>query len=1020
MKQVYEIFKIRPNEQRPAALLVGLMLFTAAGSAIGGNATEALFFARFGVALLPTMYIILGLFTFVTTLAITALMGRIPRQRLYVALPFLLGFALVAERLVVLFNIRWFFAVMWLGMNVINSLQGLMTWGLASAACDTRQAKRLFPLFSAGGILGTVLGGLVTPPLATWLHSENLLLLWAGTMFISYLLGRALTGGAPAAQAPSHTGQPGVIDEMQRGFQFVRRSPIMQWIAYSSILFSVCFYALALPFSRQVTAQLPNADQLAGFLGVFQGLYTGAALLASLFLANRTFARFGVMPMMLLFPLIYLAGFTALAVYAPFAMLVAVRFIQMAYLNGIAETAWQASFNVVPPELRDQVRAFINGVPAQAGTFLAGLILLIGDAALDAQQLYLVGLVTAIGLVYIIWRAGRAYTQALVEALHAGQPHVFFGAGRALGGFPSDATAIPVVLRGLADPDVSLRRVAAEIASHLPLPEVVKALTGALEDDDASVRVAALKGLGQAGATAALLEIAASLSDPEPEVRETAVGALSQLAASPRGLVKHVEPLLSDPEPPVRAQAALALFCAANHARAKEILHAMAGDSSPKVRARAVQALGECGDESAFGLVMSALDDPLPVVRKAAGPALVGVNPTAAMPHLIQHLQDEDASVRRVLAESLGTIGAPALDPLVAALSDSKTEDGALMALGYLPTQPAAERIRTYALASAQAALCYYRLAVGLAQKYGSNINGDGSIHLLVDSLRDRGNRGGMNALRALGLVTRREAIAAAVENLRSRQAGQRANALETLEALGEREIVRPLLVLWENEENTPAPLPEGWLNDLLDDPHPWLRACAVMVSARGGDPALLEKVKRMSGDEEDEFVRALAANMSAGGGVMDTLATLSIMERIIFLRRVPLFTELSPSDLKQVAAIASEVLFTDGQVIARQNDLGTEMYIIVSGEVRVLIETEGQKGSRQVARRGTGEVVGEMSIISQEPRSATLVAEGPVRALCISQRQFEGILRERPETSLALLRTLCQRLKEANERVAV
>lgn len=85
-------------------LLVGLMLFTAAGSALGSNATEALFFARFGVELLPTMYIILGLFTFVTSMVITTLMGRLAKQKLYVALPFVLGFALVGEWLVIPLN----------------------------------------------------------------------------------------------------------------------------------------------------------------------------------------------------------------------------------------------------------------------------------------------------------------------------------------------------------------------------------------------------------------------------------------------------------------------------------------------------------------------------------------------------------------------------------------------------------------------------------------------------------------------------------------------------------------------------------------------------------------------------------------------------------------------------------------------------------------------------------------------------------------------------------------------------
>jgi len=72
----------------------------------------------------------------------------------------------------------------------------------------------------------------------------------------------------------------------------------------------------------------------------------------------------------------------------------------------------------------------------------------------------------------------------------------------------------------------------------------------------------------------------------------------------------------------------------------------------------------------------------------------------------------------------------------------------------------------------------------------------------------------------------------------------------------------------------------------------------------------------------------------------------------------------------------------------------------------------------REVARRHPGDYVGEMAIISREPRIATLIADGAVRVLCISQKQFEGIMRERPEISLAVMRILCQRLKEASNGV--
>jgi len=97
----------------------------------------------------------------------------------------------------------------------------------------------------------------------------------------------------------------------------------------------------------------------------------------------------------------------------------------------------------------------------------------------------------------------------------------------------------------------------------------------------------------------------------------------------------------------------------------------------------------------------------------------------------------------------------------------------------------------------------------------------------------------------------------------------------------------------------------------------------------------------------------------------METLATLSIIERILFLRRVRLFSDLPPNELKQVAAITNEQYYLDGEMIARQGEPGEEMYIIVSGEVRV---TSGEAGHAAVelARRGPGDYVGEMAIISQ------------------------------------------------------
>ncbi|MEW6404202.1 MAG: cyclic nucleotide-binding domain-containing protein, partial [Chloroflexota bacterium] len=171
--------------------------------------------------------------------------------------------------------------------------------------------------------------------------------------------------------------------------------------------------------------------------------------------------------------------------------------------------------------------------------------------------------------------------------------------------------------------------------------------------------------------------------------------------------------------------------------------------------------------------------------------------------------------------------------------------------------------------------------------------------------------------------------------------------------------------------------------------------------------------------EDDDAWIRdcALFAAHKLGVRTMENLATLSLMERILFFKRVPLFAGLSSTDLKQVAAIAQEESFGDGDLIARQDEIGDVMFIIVSGEVRVIASSENKQV--ELARRGAGEYVGEMALISKEPRMASLAAVGNVRALCLDQKSFEYLLRDRPDVSLSVIRVLCERLKEVTQAIS-
>ena len=143
----------------------------------------------------------------------------------------------------------------------------------------------------------------------------------------------------------------------------------------------------------------------------------------------------------------------------------------------------------------------------------------------------------------------------------------------------------------------------------------------------------------------------------------------------------------------------------------------------------------------------------------------------------------------------------------------------------------------------------------------------------------------------------------------------------------------------------------------------------------------------------------------------MDTLKTVSILERIMLLREIPIFADLSPEDLKHLAEIAHEEWYPQNTTIFQQGDEGHMMFVIVEGHVQVVRNTDGK--DQIWAERGPGDFVGEMAIIESAPRSATLRTQSEVRILAIDDETFKGILRERPDVSFAVMRSISRRLRE-------
>jgi len=794
------------------------------------------------------------------------------------------------------------------------------------------------------------------------------------------------------------------LSDIQQGYLFVRSSKLMRLWSIAAVLFSILWFSLLLPFSRLSAQQFPDANNLASFFGVFTGLQTGAALLLSLFVTNRLFARYGLINMLLIYPMIYFSGFAILVVFPLFPVVISARFTQLSWSQGVAEPAYQVSLNTVPDARRDQVRAFIAAVPAQAGVIISGILLAVGDQALSQQQLYLIGLVTAVLCTLNVWRAKAAYRGALEAALLRGQPHVFSSDEIPFGGFPHDPASLDVVSSGLQSPDPGIRRLCVEILGQMVYPVHIDRIVAMLGDTDRYVRLASLQALTTLKAVPARTDVKACLSDPVPEIRIQATISLNALAEGSLELLEPLRKLLDDPDLRVRVCAANLLARAGDPTMVHRVLLPLAKGSDAGMRRQALLALGEywaasdADTEVIVQAISAGLSDPVASVRRAAADAIQ--TPTPAFTQmLIPVLGDENDAVRAAAAAAIGRIGGPALEQTLAALDEPELEAGALLALERLSTDESADMIRAYLAEKVQKALRDEALGFSFVP------NGEKRLSLLVESLHWRAEEQATLAMRAAGLLGDRETVKLGLDNLQSQDPEQRAYALEILDTIREAPTIRPLFSLWEPDATQPSSSNSHW-QAVLEHEDSWVRLCAAFAAKQQTDPQINKSLERMQHNDPNDLVRVTATLL--GGDELETLQTLTFMERIVFLRGVPLFVDFPPADLMQVASIATERYFPDGAVITSEGDIGDEMYIIVSGDVRVIADPD-----IELAVRKPGEYVGEIAIISREPRIATLVASGEVRTLCIDQRQFEGILRERPATSLAVIRVLSNRLKE-------
>jgi CRP-like cAMP-binding protein/HEAT repeat protein len=546
------------------------------------------------------------------------------------------------------------------------------------------------------------------------------------------------------------------------------------------------------------------------------------------------------------------------------------------------------------------------------------------------------------------------------------------------------------------------------------------------------------------------------LNDPAPVARACALDALAK-TNQPRFL-PSIAPSLQDPDDSVRLSATLALeHYVQNQPQALPILlqnaERLLQDPVERIRTATIGMLAHSRSPEAYPLITRAMSDPSVQVREFAAENATKLGEKLTS-ELLQSLQTPTISAqqKRMLAAVLCRINPRQYGSLVDEQIQSEIQQAyqcaaQLHALHNLPTTPGLMVLRAILHELKEQALtsAFYLLTARHDEK---------SVRRIVTSLNSHESRTISNASEALESLSGAEMARLIIplyenkpEEIAQINASQWGatpanNTSATLRAMLETPAsewiqafaLYALAELYKDagkevkvEDALPKRRP-SLLDKLLDDtPPPQPETAPPAPTPLELTSAELTAILNRAQTDENPQIQsaALAAQTILKGKSASPLerknmgASLSVIERIIFLKQVSFFQGMSIDQLKVLASICEEELIPAGTSIFQEGDSGGTLYVVVDG--RISIEREGErKGSIvRLAAMEPRSSFGEMSLFENSPRSASAVAIEDSLVLKLSVAPLVVLMRQYPDMSLELIKVLSLRMREAKDQIS-
>jgi len=973
-------------------VLSGFLIATA--NTFGSSLAAAQFLSSQGGQGIATYYIVFALVSIPAWAIYSRFIDRGSRAALLQR--YLLVMALATALLIAISYQGGVIAVyaLYVGISMLEqllfSLYMVMLTDYLTAREMTRYSTRVTVSLSAGAMVGGLLAGVLADRIILfWLLFGMPFMLMGCFAHLVWLARRWRPAGEWAAM-----GEGSVRDSLLGIGRILRRVGIAALLSVAVFLNIATQCVSEYMVFGIYAKEFPDEQALASFFGLMSGALNLAAVLIGLGLTGPLMRRLGVARMNLFFPVSLAISFIVMLASPVLVVAMFAHVVYDGFSNNVDAPVMAVNYNAVPARFVGQIRVFNDSLIYPIALAASGLVILLVDAQTGFFGVGVLGFLLSAVFVSVGWALGRRYMSGLIGILKEGTvdlARASFMANEAPKVVLRQQTALDAMLRS-DDPttaDFALRIVAnANIAPFRDA--LVRRLMTA---GDQAVTVLARAGDRHAETLRALwpeadaplrMRIAQYLTavgrDLPADLEASPISAALALAGESRHSPESVQRLsdLASASQEI-AEALLPVLAARHDMAAVPVLIAIAR-TQPGLEDAAIRAIADVPIASASGLSLPDALIEAAIESKFASRRAIGYRLAALgqwpVGKLAEGLSDRDAQVRQSAIAALnGQAG------VVAVLSEKLSDESAptrLAAIDCLGREGATEVLFDYLQSRAFPRIAAYRVLRKWLPRESTTW-----IEIARLAMAEADHQAVEEVLQTLAALGHDETVRYIRRFMGASDGRMRARATEAISAFDERKLVTPLLPLLDEATiGATKQLPlTSIVAQMKASPSPWMRRAAILAESEG---------TQMSSDE------------------------LGLLDRLLFLRKVPVFESCSLDDLYAIHLVLTSVKFRDGEIIMKEGDQGEQLFVLLEGNAKV----GSTAASRFVefARLNPGAAFGEMALFGDGIRTADVIAIGNVRCLVLERSHFEDLTRQQPGILVQICRLFGSRLRAANK----